>query len=203
MVYPGASRPEYLEKELKLNPTMELGLKREHVLDTESSISTQQNLIKKSRTKRSKVCFFIKIFTFFIKKPFHYAVKSGLNWRLQAQKTVHETDYSCITLTWWCKPLIFQILTSWSNCHIIHALKYQRSTTIGCKDLKIRQSEFVASVQFPFPDIYKVPHICNTFISIWFLGTCRIKYLYFRIKYLYSRIIYICTSGLYISVLQD
>ena len=106
--------------------------------------------------------------------------------------------------------MIFQILTSWSNCHIIHALKYQRSTTIGCKDLKIRQSEFVASVQFPFPDIYKVPHICNTFISIWFLGTCRIKYLYFRIKYLYSRIIYICTSGLYIctpgyyiSVLQD
>ncbi|XP_023332142.1 uncharacterized protein LOC111704221 [Eurytemora carolleeae] len=55
VVYPGACRPEYLEKELQLNPTLELGLEREHVLDTESSISTQQNIIKKSRTKRSKV----------------------------------------------------------------------------------------------------------------------------------------------------
>jgi len=53
VVYPGACRPEYLEKELQLNPTLELGLEREHVLDTESSISTQQNIIKKSRTKKT------------------------------------------------------------------------------------------------------------------------------------------------------
>ena len=34
----------------------------------------------------------------------------------------------------------------WSNK--IHRLKYQGSTTIGCKDIEIRKSEFVAKTQF-------------------------------------------------------
>ena len=44
--------------------------------------------------------------------------------------------------TWWCKPLIFQTLIIWYN--IIHCLKYLRSTILGCKDIWIRNSEFVA-----------------------------------------------------------
>ena len=34
----------------------------------------------------------------------------------------------------------------WSNK--IHRLKYQGSTTMGCKDIEIRKSEFVAKTQF-------------------------------------------------------
>ena len=34
-------------------------------------------------------------------------------------------------------------------------LKYQRSTTLGCKDIEIRKSEFVAKSQFKIPAFKK------------------------------------------------
>ena len=43
--------------------------------------------------------------------------------------------------TLWCKPLIFQT-------YIIYSLKYERSTSLGCKDIEIRKSEFAAKSQF-------------------------------------------------------
>ena len=46
----------------------------------------------------------------------------------------------------WSKPLIFQTYIIWSN--IIHSLKYLRSSTLGCNDIEIRKSEFVAKTQF-------------------------------------------------------
>ena len=57
-----------------------------------------------------------------------------------------------IFATWWCKPLIFQTLISWSIR--IHSLKYLRSTTLCYKDIKIRKSEFV--VKTPFLCIFSV-----------------------------------------------
>ena len=45
-----------------------------------------------------------------------------------------------------CISLIFQTQIISSN--IIHSLKYLRSTTISCKDIGIRKSEFVAKTQF-------------------------------------------------------
>jgi len=42
--------------------------------------------------------------------------------------------------------LIFQTWIILSNR--IHSLKYLRSTTLGCKDIGIRKSEFVAKTQF-------------------------------------------------------
>ena len=43
-------------------------------------------------------------------------------------------------------PVIFQTLLSWSN--IIYSLKYLRSTTLGCKDIGVRNSEFATKTQF-------------------------------------------------------
>ena len=51
-----------------------------------------------------------------------------------------------IFATRWCKPLIFQIMIIGSNK--IHSLKYLRFTTLRCKDIGIRKSEFVAKTQF-------------------------------------------------------
>ena len=46
---------------------------------------------------------------------------------------------------WCCRLLIFQTKISW--CNRIHSLKYLRSTTLGCRDIGIRKSEFVKSVR--------------------------------------------------------
>ena len=46
-----------------------------------------------------------------------------------------------IFTTGWRRPLIFQTYIIWSNR--IHSLKYLRSTTLGCKDIRIRKFEFV------------------------------------------------------------
>ena len=56
--------------------------------------------------------------------------------------------------TWWCtlcKPLIFHTLIIWSNRN--HSKNYLRSTTLGCKDIRIRKSEFVAKTQFFYLDL--------------------------------------------------
>ena len=45
-----------------------------------------------------------------------------------------------------CKPLIFQTWIILSNR--IHILKYQKSTTIVCKDVEIRKSEIVTNTPF-------------------------------------------------------
>ena len=66
--------------------------------------------------------------------------------------------------TWCCKPLKFQ--TNAHCSYIIHILKYQRSTTLGCKDIGIIKSEFVAKIENK-----------ETLI---FLGTFK----YLKIKYL-------------------
>ena len=43
-------------------------------------------------------------------------------------------------------PVIFQTLLSWSNT--IYSLKYLRSTTLFCKDIGVRKSEFATKTQF-------------------------------------------------------
>ena len=57
-----------------------------------------------------------------------------------------EFSNSCICATWLCKLLICQTQIIWSIR--IHSLKYLKSTTLGCKDIGIRKSEFVAKTQF-------------------------------------------------------
>jgi len=42
--------------------------------------------------------------------------------------------------------LIFQTQIIWFNW--VHSLKYLRSTTLGCEDIRIRKSEFVTNTQF-------------------------------------------------------
>ena len=54
--------------------------------------------------------------------------------------------------TWWCKPLIFQTKTIWSNR--INSLKYERSRRMGCQVIGIRKSEFVANTHFLFCRIF-------------------------------------------------
>ena len=48
--------------------------------------------------------------------------------------------------TWCCRLLIFQTKIIW--CNRIHSLKFLRSTTLGCRDIGIRKSEFVSKTQF-------------------------------------------------------
>jgi len=47
--------------------------------------------------------------------------------------------------TWCCRLLIFQTKIIW--CNRIHSLKYLRSTTLCCRDIGIRKSEFVSKTQ--------------------------------------------------------
>ena len=54
---------------------------------------------------------------------------------------------SYISATWWCKLLIFQTLVIYSNL-------YLRTTTLGCTDIGIWKSEFVATTQFLFKRTY-------------------------------------------------
>ena len=53
-----------------------------------------------------------------------------------------------IFVNWRCKPLIFQTKTIWS--YRIHSLKYQRSFTLGCKDIGIEKLEFVAKTPLSY-----------------------------------------------------
>ena len=53
-----------------------------------------------------------------------------------------------IFATWWRKSFIFQTLTVWSNRN--QSLKYQMSTTSGCRDTGIKKSEFAAKNHFLF-----------------------------------------------------
>ena len=56
---------------------------------------------------------------------------------------------SYIFKIWRCILSIFQTYIIWSNT--VNSLKYQRSTTLDCKDLYgITKSEFVAKAQFFF-----------------------------------------------------
>ena len=49
-------------------------------------------------------------------------------------------------------PVIFQTLLSWSNT--IYSLKYLRSTTLFCKDIGVRKSEFATQTQFLYKKKY-------------------------------------------------
>ena len=51
-----------------------------------------------------------------------------------------------IFVTWWREPYIFQ--TEIIRSDRIHSLKYLRSMSMGCKDIRIRKSEIVAKTQF-------------------------------------------------------
>ena len=51
-----------------------------------------------------------------------------------------------ICATEWINPLIFQTENILTNR--IHSLKYLRFTRLGCKDIRIRKSEFMAKNQF-------------------------------------------------------
>ena len=48
--------------------------------------------------------------------------------------------------TWCCRLLIFQTKIIWGNR--IHSFKYLRSTTLCCREIGIRKSEFVSKTQF-------------------------------------------------------
>ena len=62
-----------------------------------------------------------------------------------------------IFTTGWCRPLIFQTYIIWSNG--IFSLKYLRSTTLGCKDIRIRKFEFVTKTQFLWGLTFRVVYI--------------------------------------------
>ena len=75
------------------------------------------------------------------------------NWKKNLIETKELSFYQKLKLSnpfiftiWWCKPLIFQTYIIWSNR--IHCLKYQRSKTLGSKDIEIRKVEFVTKTQF-------------------------------------------------------
>ena len=59
--------------------------------------------------------------------------------------------------TWCCRLLIFQTKIIW--CNKIRSLKYLRSTTLGCRHIEIRKSEFVTKTQF----LYDKDHIIINF----------------------------------------
>ena len=61
---------------------------------------------------------------------------------------------SSIFATWLCNPFIFQTQTIKSNR--IYGLKYQRSTISSCKDIGIRNTEFVAQTQFIFEQFWQL-----------------------------------------------
>ena len=48
-----------------------------------------------------------------------------------------------IPSTWSCKPFIFQTERSFDRTQFLY-LKYSMSTTLGCKDVRIKNSKFVA-----------------------------------------------------------
>ena len=60
----------------------------------------------------------------------------------------------------WRKPLIFQTLAILSI--IIYSLKYQRSTTLGCKDIGILKIDFVTETHFLCNFLYKLERIYKT-----------------------------------------
>ena len=73
--------------------------------------------------------------------------------------------------------LIFQTEIFWPNR--IESLKYLRATTLGCKDIGIRKSEFVAKTQFLLIRIY---HLLIEKYS-WKYYRCRLKifvFLFFK-----------------------
>ena len=57
---------------------------------------------------------------------------------------------------------LFQTYIIWYNR--IHCLKYLRSTTSGCKDIRIRKLEFVTKTQFLYLYIYRMIVISLTFV---------------------------------------
>ena len=68
-----------------------------------------------------------------------------------------------IFATGWRKPLIFQTYMIWSNRN--QSLKYLRSMSLGCKDIGIRKSKFVAKTQFLYLSLkrytWKPPKVWN------------------------------------------
>jgi len=54
--------------------------------------------------------------------------------------------------TWCCRLLIFQTKIIW--CNRTHSLKYLTSTTMGCRDIGIRKSEFVSKTQFLYAALW-------------------------------------------------
>ena len=84
------------------------------------------------------------------------------NWKKNLIETKELSFYQKLKLSnpfiftiWWCKPLIFQTYIIWSNR--IHCLKYQRSKTLGSKDIeirKIRRVYYKNSVRFKDCEIF-------------------------------------------------
>ena len=60
--------------------------------------------------------------------------------KIKSHKNILLDRFSC------CKILVFQTQIIWSNR--IHSLKYQRSQTLGSKDIEIRKVELVTKTQF-------------------------------------------------------
>ena len=71
-----------------------------------------------------------------------------------------------ICATWQRKPLIYQTYIIWSNR--IYSLKYLKSTTLVCTDIRIRKSKFVANTQFFYCYKYvSLTFICDKPDKIW------------------------------------
>ena len=79
----------------------------------------------------------------------------------------HWFSYLYIFLTWWRKALIFQTKVIWPSR--IHNLKYLRPTTLGCKDIEIWKSEFVAKTQFLCISTVHTPQLLTCLMCIGLL----------------------------------
>ena len=68
--------------------------------------------------------------------------------RIKEWSLCHKLKFSnpYIYGTWYYRLLIFQTKIMW--CNRINSLKYLRSTTLGCRDIGFRKSEFVSKTQF-------------------------------------------------------
>ena len=91
----------------------------------------------------------------------------------------HKLEFSnpYIFATGWRKPLILQTYMIWSNRN--HSLKYLRSMSLGCKDIGIGKSKFVAKTQFLSFDIFRI--FIKNRIFLWNLNKTN-KYKYIQLS---------------------
>ena len=85
-------------------------------------------------------------------------------WGLKELSLFHKIKYSNANIfaTWWCKPLIFQIKIIWSNR--ITSLKYLRSTTLDCSNIRIRKPEILAKPQL-ICFLWWNPSVVNIYVN--------------------------------------
>jgi len=110
----------------------------------------------------SLLTFFIR-FLYLLSREFNH---SSLNLSVTKELSLcHKLWFSkpSILGTQYREPLIFQTYIIWSNRS--HSLKCQRSTTLGCKNIGKRKSEFVTKNQFLFRTLILLAYKFS--LSVW------------------------------------